>query len=123
MLLGWGLFGLVKQQLYSGIYVAVKELVPRSVKEDIPDILATLSVCHPCLPYLSGVCTTSEPFRYGFIDVSTTALPLSHTLSHELLKHNISMKLHDWLSVCAQVLDAVTHLHTTAHILHNHTVR
>ena len=46
--LGRGSFGIVKLQVYRGIHVAVKELLPRSVKEDVKNeaqILARL--CHP----------------------------------------------------------------------------
>ena len=122
---GRGSFGVVKLQLYGGIYVAVKELLQRSVKEDVKneaDILAGL--CHPFLPYLFGICTNSRPFKiimqyHGFIDRSTTMPPRSHTLGHELFKHVFCLKATDWLIVCAQILDAVNYLHSSADILHN----
>ncbi len=62
--LGRGSFGVVRLQLYRGIYVAVKELLPKSVKEDVKheaEILATL--CHPFLPQLFGICTRTQPLR------------------------------------------------------------
>ena len=122
---GRGSFGVVKLQLYRGIFVAVKELLQRSVKEDIKneaDILAGL--CYPFLPYLFGICTNSRPFKivmqyHGFIDMSTTTPPRSHTLGHEIFKHVFCLKATDWLIVCAQILDAVNYLHSSADILHN----
>ena len=55
---------MVKLQLYRGIYVAVKEFLPRSVKEDVKseaEIFASL--CHPFLPYLFGICTAAKPLQ------------------------------------------------------------
>lgn len=43
--------------------------------------------------------------------------PRSHTLGHELFKHVFCLKATDWLIVCAQILDAVNYLHSSADIL------
>ena len=123
--IGRGSFGVVKLQVYRGIFVAVKELLPRSLKEDVQseaEILSTL--CHPFLLYMFGICTTSRPYKtimqyHGFVDESTTTPPLVHTLTHEVHKKEFSLKCTDWLNVCAQVLEAVNYLHYTAGILHN----
>ena len=72
--LGRGSFGVVKLQLYRGIHVAVKEFLPRAVKDDVrneAEILARL--CHLFLPYLFGICTSGRPLRivmqyHGFVD-------------------------------------------------------
>ena len=54
--LGRGCFGIVKLQLYRGIYVAVKEFLPHSVKDDVKNEARLLAqLCHPYLPYLFGV--------------------------------------------------------------------
>lgn len=123
--LGRGSFGAVKLQLYRGFHVAVKEFLPRALKDDVKkeaEILALL--CHPFLPYLFGICTSARPLRivmqyHGFLDSSTTTLPLAHTLSNELFKPSFNMQTTDWLIVCAQLLDAVNYLHTSADLLHN----
>lgn len=71
---GRGSFGIVRLQLYRGIHVAVKELLPKSVKQDViheAEVLARL--CHPYLPCLFGICTQTQPLRivmqfHGFLD-------------------------------------------------------
>ena len=49
----------------------------------------------------------------------TTTPPRSHSLGHELFKRVFCLKATDWLIVCAQILDAVNYLHSSADILHN----
>lgn len=121
--IGRGSFAVVRLQLYRGIYVAVKELLPKSVKEDVQneaEILATL--CHPFLPQFYGVCTRTEPLRiimqfHGFFDDS---LPYTMTLHHELEKKSLIGKdSSGWLMVCAQILEAVDYLHEKVKVLHN----
>ena len=90
--LGSGAFGIVKFQLYRGMPVAVKELLPRALKADVrheAEILACL--CHPYLPYLFGMCTLQQPLRivmqfYGFI---YDAGPVAVTLWKELQESKI----------------------------------
>lgn len=113
----------LRLQLYRGICVAVKELLPKSVKEDVKheaEILATL--CHPYLPHLFGVCTRTQPLRivmqfHGFLDNS---LPYTITLQRELEKQVLIGKGDTgWLMICAQILEAVDYLHSKVKILHN----
>lgn len=59
---GRGSFGVVPIQVFRDIKVAVKELLPHTVLEDVQQeasILASLS--HPLLPFLFGVHTSRKP--------------------------------------------------------------
>lgn len=99
--LGCGSFGVVRLQLYRGIYVAVKELLPRSLKEDVKHEAQIFArFCHPYLPHLFGVCTQTQPLRIvmqfvGFLENSQT-LTL-HRAQKTVIGHN------GWLIVCAQI--------------------
>ena len=122
---GRGSFGVVKLQVYRGIHVAVKEFLPRAIKEDVKNEAKILaSLCHPFLPCLFGISISTKPFKivmqyHGFVDSSTSMPPLAHTLSHELLKQEFHLQTKDWLVVSAQLLDAVNYLHTIVGLLHN----
>ena len=60
MFIGRGSFGVVRSQLYSGIRVAVKELLPLSVVDDVRQETEILALfCHPYLPLLFSVITTT----------------------------------------------------------------
>ena len=88
MYLGQESFGVVKMKLFRGIKVAVKELQPRTVLSDLRKEAHTLAtLCHPFLPYLFGVCTTSEPYAI---------LPL--TLSGAILRKKINDE-YAWLGI------------------------
>ena len=122
--IGRGSFGAVKLQVYRGVHVAVKEFFGRTLKEDVKKEAAVLaSLCHPYLPYLFGICTTSKPLRivmqfHGIVNGTDCKElnPQSITLAHEL-----QLLPDDWLIICAQLLDAVDYLHATVNILHNDT--
>lgn len=107
-------------QLYHGIYVAVKEFLPHSVKDDVKNEAKLLAqLCHPYLPYLFGVTTESQPYRivmqfHGLIDHS---YPFSLTVHCEL--HYQKLNHIEWLIVCSQLLEAMDYLHNKASILHN----
>ena len=49
-----GSFGIAKLQAYRGIYVAVKELLPRSLKDDVRHEAEILSIhfYHVCLVFV-----------------------------------------------------------------------
>lgn len=121
--IGRGSFGIVRLQLYRGIHVAVKELLPKSVKQDIiheAEVLARL--CHPYLPCLFGVCTQTEPLRivmqfHGFLDGPS---PRAVNLQHEVHEPSIVGSCTDgWLIACAQILEAVEYLHNKVNTIHN----
>lgn len=122
--IGRGSFGAVKLQVYRGVHVAVKEFFGRTVKEDVKkeaEVLASL--CHPYLPYLFGICTTSKPLRivmqfHGIVN-GTDCNTQSITLAHELQHPQLQLLPDDWLITCAQLLDAVDYLHSTVNLLHN----
>ncbi len=62
MYIGRGSFGIVKMQLFRNVKVAVKELLPHSLLDDLnkeANILARFF--HPYLPFLFG--TTTKPLR------------------------------------------------------------
>ena len=120
--LGRGSFGVVKLQIYRGIHVAVKELLPHSLKEDVRNeahILAQL--CHPYLPYLFGICIRTLPYRivmqyHGILDES---YPFALTVHCELHYPKRGLISIEWLVICGQLLEAVDYLHTKVNILHN----
>ena len=119
MYLGQGSFGVVKMKLFRGIKVAVKELQPRAVLSDVRKEAHTLAtLCHPFLPYLFGVCTTSEPYRIvmQFHGIQEATLPL--TLSGAILRKKINDE-YAWLGISIQIMQALTYLHDEVQILHN----
>lgn len=62
--LGRGSFAIVKAQMYRGIKVAVKEFLPRCVKDDVLQEAAILShLCHLYLPLLLRISSCAQPLR------------------------------------------------------------
>ena len=120
--LGRGCFGIVKLQVYRGILVAVKQLLPQSLKEDVQHEAEILSqLCHPYLPYLFGVITKRQPYSiimqfHGLKDIS---YPYSLTLHCELHHKKLGLNSIEWLLLCGQLLEAVVYLHCSASLLHN----
>ena len=119
--LGRGSFGVVALKMYRGIHVAVKQMHIKSALRDVQhEAEMTACLCHPFLPCLFGICTTTKPFKivtqfHGFMGDH----PLSITVRRELNQHKIGLKDIDWISICAQILEAVNYLHKSAEILHN----
>ena len=61
--LGRGSFGIVKLQLYRGIYVAVKKFLPRTFISDvIAEAKCLMKLSHPNLPHFFGICTEKKPY-------------------------------------------------------------
>ena len=61
--IGRGTFSVVKLQVYRGMQVAVKELLPQAVLNDVcHEAMITMKLCHRHLPYLFGVCTLEKPY-------------------------------------------------------------
>ena len=120
--MGRGSFGIVKLQIYRGIHVAVKELLPHSNKEDVRNEAKILAhLCHPYLPYLFGICLQRQPYRivmqfHGLLDHS---YPFSLTMRCELQYKTLGLISMEWLIICGQLLEAVDYLHTKVNILHN----
>ena len=57
-------FGVVRVQIYRGIKVAVKELLPRSLASDVRHEAGILAMfCHPYLPLLFGIHTATQPYK------------------------------------------------------------
>ena len=60
---GRGSFGVVKV-VFRDMLVAVKEYLPKSLKNDVFHEASILNkLCHPYLPLLIGICTSQEPLR------------------------------------------------------------
>ena len=118
--IGRGSFGVVRSQLYRGFRVAVKELLPRSAVDDVQHEAEILALfCHPYLPLLFGVITTTRPYRiimqyHGLCNraVSTT---LHEVLSNpsELCKEDVMIML------CNQLAEALDYMHCEVKVLHN----
>ncbi len=114
---GRGSFGVVKIHFYRGIKVVSKELLPKTVLEDVQNEAAILTkLCHPYLPYLFGVCTNEKPYRIvmQFHGIGS----LTYTLSKSLSKDGLQLNGMAWLSLCAQLVEAIRYLHNDAHVLH-----
>lgn len=117
--LGRGAFGIVKVQLYRDILVAVKEYLPRSLAADVKQEAALVSrLCHPYLPLLIGVCTTSAPLRLVMQFHGVDALK-SLTIWKELQSHQLIHAGSGWLILTGQLMEALRYLHIEAECLHN----
>ena len=120
--IGRGSFGIVKLQLYRGIYVAVKQFLPRTFINDILNEAKCLTkLSHPNLPHFFGICTEELPYCIvmqfeGIQNNGSQPQPL--TLHQELQKGDILHGM-DWISVCMQLSEAVRYLHFDVQILHN----
>ena len=118
--LGRGSFGIVTLKKYRGIEVAVKQFHIRSSLRDVEHEAKMIAcLCHPFLPYLFGVCTASPPYKlvtqfHGFVTP-----PFSITIRRELDQHQIGLNDADWISVCAQIFEAMNYLHNSVEIIHN----
>lgn len=116
--IGRGSFAVVRLQTYRGFPVAVKEFLPNSVYTDViheASILAKL--CHPYLPYLFGVCTSSSPFKIITQFHGSGTKPL--TLSQELISTHAISDSTFWLLLSSQLMEAIQYLHTEVEIIHN----
>lgn len=114
--LGRGSFGIVRLQMYRDIKVPVKEMLPRTVSEDVTkEALILASLCHPYLPCLFGICLKEKPYRlimqFHAID-DLTSLTLYQLLSRKTLTLSINY-------AGAQLVEAVHYLHMDADVLHN----
>lgn len=62
--IGRGSFAVVKLQTYRGFNVAVKKFLPSTVQADVQREAKVLArFCHPYLPMLFGVVTSTAPYR------------------------------------------------------------
>lgn len=117
LFVGRGCFGIVKVQLYRGIHVAVKEFLPKTVTADVMHEASMLScMCHPHLPLLFGVCIKQRPLCivmqfHAFEGLQPSTL-------HRELQHK-HFNTFAWIAMCAQVVEAISYLHGSLHILHN----
>ena len=116
---GRGSFGVVRLQVFRDIKVAVKELLPHTLLNDVQQevsILASLS--HPLLPFLFGVHTSSKPYKiimqfHGLNNFSTSV-----TL-YEAISKNLFKSPSIWLILSLQILQAFTYLHEEVPVIHN----
>ena len=116
---GRGSFSVVRLQLYRGFNVAVKEFLPRTVHSDVINEASILNdLCHPCLPYLFGVCTSSTPLKivmqFHSSDSKTLTLAQELTASTRAIKDSAA-----WVLLCTQLIEAVHYLHVQVNIIHN----
>ena len=82
----------------------------------------TVSLCHPFLPCLYGICSKTRPYSivlqfHGFIGSSQGQFSL--TLHREIERCQIGLTSVDWITVCAQIFEAVDYLHSKVEVLHN----
>ena len=119
---GRGSFGVVKLKLYRGIYVAVKEFLPRTMLDDVIGEAELLSCfCHPHLPHCFGICIGKMPYcvitQFEGIHTHDT-VPQSLTL-HKELQEGHKLQGLNCISACAQLAEALRYLHFEVEILHN----
>ena len=116
---GQGSFGIVKMKLFRGIKVAVKELQPRTVLSDVRNEAHTLAkLSHPFLPYLFGVCTTSQPYKIVMQFHGIRESSMSFTLYGAIVRKKIADS-YAWLGISIQLFEALSYLHNEVQILHN----
>lgn len=120
VIIGRGSFSIVQLKVYRGMRVAVKQFRTQSLKEDVlNEALHLNAICHPYLPYLLGVCTTTPPYRivtqFHGVDGKTV------TLQKEILNHHRQLitTYVQWMILCIQLLEAINYLHCQAQLLHN----
>ena len=121
---GRGSFGVVKLKSYRGIYVAVKEFLPRTLIDDVikeAEILSCFS--HPNLPHCFGICVEKTPYsivtQFEGIYIHNT-IPQSLTLHKELQESNrFRLQGLNWIYTCVQLVEAVRYLHFEVDMLHN----
>lgn len=116
---GRGSFAIVRAQMYRGMKVAVKEFLPRSIKDDLLREVEVLShLCHPYLPLLLGVCSSSQPLclvmQFHGVDNFQTLI-----LGDELRQHKRICAGSGWLIITGQLMEALRYLHEDAGYLHN----
>ena len=100
---GQGSFSIVKMKIFRSIKVAVKELQPLTLLQDVKHETHTLAkLCHPFLPYLFSVCMAKQPYMIVMqFHNSTKALALSTAIT----ENNINDS-HAWLGICIQIMEA-----------------
>ena len=116
---GRGSFGVVKINFYRGIKVVTKELLPKTLVKDVEHDASILTrLCHPCLPFLFGLCTKNEPYKLvmQFHGLGCEPYTLSKSLSS---KESLQLSTKVWLSLCAQMVEAIRYLHHNIGVLHN----
>ena len=118
LFVGRGSFGVVKCQMYHGIYVAVKEFLPHTIKESVmKEACLLFDLCHPYLPLLFGVCISKLPYilviQYYGIGIESV------TFRRELREQKFVLVYPTWIILCAQVVEALRYLHTEVGLLHN----
>ena len=116
--LGTGSFSIVQLKVYRGVSVAVKQFRTSTDKEDVRNEAMILSrLCHPCLPYLFGVCTKNTPYKlvlqFHGINLQTV------TLSKEICEKKVILCSKTWLILLYQLIEGVHYIHSDAEILHN----
>ena len=93
------------------------------MKEDVIREAKILSkLCHPCLPFLFGVCTTEAQYKiimqfHGIF--SNSSLQVTVRLYKEIRQSILGITCNSFLIICAQLLEAINYLHNKALILHN----
>lgn len=118
LFIGRGSFGVVKCQMYRGIYVAVKEFLPHTLQESVmKEARMLFNLCHPYLPLLLGVCVSKLPYilvvQYYGIGIKSV------TFRRELREKKIVLTYPTWIILCAQIVEALRYLHTEVGLLHN----
>ena len=118
LFIGRGSFSVVRLKTYREMIVAVKELLPHTLCCDVYNEARILNkLCHPFLPYLFGICTTTRPFRIVTQFHGIDSKPV--TLRQELMSSENIPDSKSWMVICIQLLEAVKYLHSDVQVIHN----
>ena len=117
--IGRGSFGVVRVQIYRGIKVAVKELLPRSLASDVRHEAGILAMfCHPYLPLLFGIHTATQPYKIVMQYHSLHQEGKSTTL-YDVLSTSEICGEYTIVMLCIQLMEAVRYMHDDVKVLHN----
>ena len=120
VVLGTGSFGIVRLQLFRGMLVAVKELLPHTLRSDVmKEALILSQLSHPHITFLFGVSTESFPYKIVMQFHPGIHANKSLTLYEAVVRRVLIDEGNVWLYLSAQILDAINYLHHSPCILHN----
>ena len=73
-----------------------------------------MQLSHPYVPYLFGVCTHQQPYKIVMQFEGIAMLTLNDAIINELITGETA-----WLTLCAELMEALRYLHDEVSILHN----
>lgn len=113
--IGRGSFGVVTLQIYKGVEVAVKEVLPKTLLADVQhEARIIMKLCHP---NLFGICTKSPSYKLVLQFHGLNGCLV--TLANAIVENKYVTNGEKCLLICVQVMEALRYLHDDAGVLHN----